>query len=158
MSQLSLVPHCTKGSSSPWLHIKGTGRVPSVQQTYEHQSISIPANQSAPQTISIHLRKTKHERSALLLSNQTPKLSSGLLNRFLVIFANSWVALPHGLYWSLINQKTIRWTPISQAFTIKHSYKMGTIITIIKNWFEITVSCSLITYITMKNVQCLPRY
>lgn len=43
------------------------------------------------------LRKTEHQRSTFLVSNKSSELPPGLFNSLLVLIANSWIALPHGI-------------------------------------------------------------
>lgn len=102
MCLLSLEPHGSKWPTSFGSLVESTSRVPSATKTapYQYNIHSLIKTCRRPPIIQQHiskgsLRKSKHQRSTILLSNKPSKLPFGFLNSLLILLTHSWVALSH---------------------------------------------------------------
>lgn len=117
MSLLSLQPHGSKWPTSLGTLVVCTSRVPSVTKT-EYINIkklfTTKHNPTATEFIYIYarnkrpLRKSKHQWSAVLLSNKASKLPFGFVNSLQILRTHGWVALSHGKV--LKHMQTINFT------------------------------------------------
>ena len=103
VAELSCVFHGSEWTSGLCLLVKGTSWVPPVHPQSHHTPLIPTTNPHRWNWVTARererereiVRDAEHERSAVLLSNESPELPPRLLDGLLVLSAHGWVLLRH---------------------------------------------------------------